>query len=49
MLLLEICVNQGGMERVFSDFKIKKTRLRNRLGLEKLGKMSKVLFCSFEI
>jgi hypothetical protein len=42
ILLLEIVVNQAGNERVFSDLKIKKTRLRNRLGIPKLDKMSKV-------
>ena len=42
ILLLGIVVNQGGNERDFSDLKIKKTRLRNRLGIPKLQKMSKV-------
>ncbi|KAJ6528869.1 hypothetical protein B0H19DRAFT_1083210 [Mycena capillaripes] len=37
LLLLGLVVNQGGNERDFSDFKIKKTRLRNRLGIEKIG------------
>ncbi|KAF8954336.1 hypothetical protein BDZ97DRAFT_1865985 [Flammula alnicola] len=35
-------VNQAGLERSFSDLKIKQTRLRNRLGLPKLEKMAKV-------
>ncbi|KAJ6583311.1 hypothetical protein B0H10DRAFT_2198284 [Mycena sp. CBHHK59/15] len=43
MLILRILVNQGGNERDFSDFKIKQTRLRNRLSFKKTGKMSK--FC----
>ncbi|KAJ7194288.1 ribonuclease H-like domain-containing protein [Mycena pura] len=42
ILLLGLVVNQASTERTFSDLKIKKTRLRNRLGTEKLGKMSKV-------
>ncbi|TFK58634.1 hypothetical protein BDN72DRAFT_781827 [Pluteus cervinus] len=42
ILLLGICVNQAGLERNFSDLKIKKTRLRNRLKLPKLEKMAKV-------
>ncbi|GLB43927.1 hypothetical protein LshimejAT787_1501110 [Lyophyllum shimeji] len=37
-----ISVNQAGLERSFSDLKIKKTRLRNRLKLPKLEKMAKV-------
>ncbi|KAM6492484.1 hypothetical protein JOM56_012208 [Amanita muscaria] len=41
-LLLSISVNQAGLERNFSDLKIKKTRLRNRLKLPKLEKMAKV-------
>jgi hypothetical protein len=36
-------VNQAGCERVFSDLKVKQTQRRNRLKLEKLGKMTKVL------
>jgi hypothetical protein len=40
--LLGMSVNQGGLERNFSDLKIKKTRLRNRLKLPKLEKMAKV-------
>lgn len=42
ILILGIVVNQGSNERDFSDFKIKKTRLRNRLSFAKTGKMSKV-------
>jgi hypothetical protein len=42
ILLLGIVANQAGTERMFSDLKIKKSRLRNRLGTEKLHKMSKV-------
>jgi hypothetical protein len=42
ILLLSISVNQAGLERSFSDLKIKKTRLRNRLKLPRLEKMAKV-------
>ncbi|KAF8964926.1 ribonuclease H-like domain-containing protein [Flammula alnicola] len=42
ILLLSMSVNQAGLERSFSDLKIKKTRLRNRLKLTKLEKMAKV-------
>jgi hypothetical protein len=42
ILILGISVNQGGNERDFSDWKIKRMRLRNRLSFEKTGKMSKV-------
>ncbi|KAJ7755574.1 hypothetical protein B0H16DRAFT_1722293 [Mycena metata] len=42
MLLLDLVVNQASNERSFSDLKIKKTVLRNRLGTKKLEKMSKV-------
>ncbi|KAF8993152.1 ribonuclease H-like domain-containing protein [Cyathus striatus] len=42
LLLLGISVNQAGMERTFSDLKIKKTRLQNCLKLPRLEKMSKV-------
>ncbi|KAJ6579756.1 hypothetical protein B0H10DRAFT_2235655 [Mycena sp. CBHHK59/15] len=42
ILILGVAVNQGGNELDFSDFKIKRTRLRNRLTFEKTGKMSKV-------
>ncbi|KAJ7808917.1 hypothetical protein B0H13DRAFT_1928237 [Mycena leptocephala] len=41
ILLLGLVVNQASNERSFSDIKIKKTRLRNRLGIPKLEKMSK--------
>ncbi|EJD43092.1 hypothetical protein AURDEDRAFT_167769 [Auricularia subglabra TFB-10046 SS5] len=41
VMLLQLTNYQGGNECVFSDMGIKKTKLRNRLGLEKLGKMSK--------
>jgi hypothetical protein len=47
ILLLGIVVNQAGNERTFSDLKIKKTRLRNRLGIPKLEKMSKV--CLYDV
>ncbi|KAJ7300362.1 hypothetical protein DFH08DRAFT_828525 [Mycena albidolilacea] len=40
--LLKIVVNQAGCERVFSDLKVKQTQRRNRLKLEKLGKMTKI-------
>ncbi|KAF7341516.1 DUF659 domain-containing protein [Mycena venus] len=42
ILLLGMVINQGGNERDFSDFKIKKTRLRNRLDTKKVGEMSKI-------
>ena len=42
ILLLGIIVNQAGNERDFSDLKIKKARLQNRVGIPKLQKMSKV-------
>ncbi|KAK6980553.1 DUF659 domain-containing protein [Favolaschia claudopus] len=42
LLLFGLTVNQAGNERDFSDFKIKKTRLRNRLGIQKVGEMSKI-------
>jgi hypothetical protein len=42
MLLLGMSVNQAGLERNFSDLKIKKTRLQNRLKLSKLEKMARV-------
>ena len=42
VILLKIVVNQAGCERVFSDLKIKQTQRRNRLGLDKLEKMTKV-------
>ena len=40
--LLGMSVSQAGLERSFSDLKIKKTRLRNRLKITKLEKMAKV-------
>jgi hypothetical protein len=43
-LLLSMSVNQAGLEQSFSDLKIKKTHLRNRLQLPKLEKMAKVRF-----
>ncbi|KAJ7823920.1 hypothetical protein B0H13DRAFT_2241397 [Mycena leptocephala] len=42
ILILGISMNQGGNEHDFSDWKIKRTRLHNRLSFEKTGKMSKV-------
>ncbi len=42
ILLLSMSVNQAGLERNFSDLKIKKTRLRNCLKLPRLEKMAKV-------
>ncbi|KAJ6584253.1 hypothetical protein B0H10DRAFT_2234545 [Mycena sp. CBHHK59/15] len=42
LLLLGLVVNQASNECSFSDLKIKKTRLRNRLGIPKLEKMSKL-------
>jgi hypothetical protein len=45
ILLLGLVVNQGGNECDFSDFKIKKTRLRNRLNIKRVSEMSKVSFC----
>jgi chromosome condensin MukBEF MukE localization factor len=41
-LLLKVVVNQAGCERVFSDLKVKQTQRCNRLGLNKLAKMTKV-------
>ena len=40
--LHSMSVNQAGLERNFSDLKIKKTHLRNRLRLPKIEKMAKV-------
>lgn len=40
--LLGMSVNQAGLERDFSDLKIKKTRLQNRLKIPQLEKMAKV-------
>jgi hypothetical protein len=42
ILLLNIIANQAGCERTFSDLKVKQTDRRNRLGLKKLEKMTKV-------
>lgn len=42
ILLLGISVNQAGLERSFSDLKIKKTCLRNQMRLPTLEKMAKV-------
>ncbi|KAJ6615716.1 hypothetical protein B0H10DRAFT_2435314 [Mycena sp. CBHHK59/15] len=42
LLLLGLVVNQASNKCSFSDLKIKKTRLRNRLGILKLEKMSKL-------
>lgn len=41
-LLLSISVNQAGLEHSFSDLKIKKMQLQNRLKLLRLEKMAKV-------
>ena len=41
-LLLKIVVNQVGCEQVFLDLKVKQTQCCNRLGLDKLAKMTKV-------
>jgi len=41
-LLLSMSVNQAGLERSFSDLKIKKTWLQNHLKLPRLEKMAKV-------
>jgi hypothetical protein len=45
--LLDLVVNQASNECSFPDLKIKKTRLRNRLGTKKLEKMSKVFIAPF--
>ncbi|THU97324.1 hypothetical protein K435DRAFT_965546 [Dendrothele bispora CBS 962.96] len=42
LTVFSIVLNTAGNERQFSDVKIKKTRLRNRIGLSRLGKMIKV-------
>ncbi|KAJ7028223.1 ribonuclease H-like domain-containing protein [Mycena alexandri] len=39
IMLLDLVVNQASNERSFSDLKIKKTALRNRLGTKKLEKI----------
>lgn len=41
ILLLSVSVNQAGLERNFSDLKIKKTDRRNRIKLPWLEKMAK--------
>lgn len=47
--ILKMVLNSAGPERKFSDVKITKTRLRNRLGDEKLGQMIRVciFLCSY--
>lgn len=40
--LLKVVANQAGVERTFSDLKVKQTQRRARLGLAKLSKMNKV-------
>ncbi|KAF5320586.1 hypothetical protein D9758_018153 [Tetrapyrgos nigripes] len=42
LTLLSIVLNTASNERSFSDLKVKKTRLRNRLGTPKVKKMIKV-------
>ncbi|EJD49896.1 hypothetical protein AURDEDRAFT_121926 [Auricularia subglabra TFB-10046 SS5] len=42
IMLLNLACNQAGNERVFSQLLVQQTRLRNRLGLEKLEKMTKI-------
>lgn len=42
LMLLKVVANQGGVERVFSDLKVKQTQRRARLGLPKIAKMTKV-------
>ncbi|KZP22392.1 hypothetical protein FIBSPDRAFT_690520, partial [Athelia psychrophila] len=41
-MILKFVVNQAGCERLFSDLQVKKTQRRNRLGLPKLEKMTKI-------
>lgn len=41
-MILKFVVNQAGCERLFSDLRVKQTQRRNRLGLPKLEKMTKV-------
>jgi len=41
-LIFTIVVNQAGCGRTFSDVKIKQTHRQNRLGLNKLEKMTEV-------
>ncbi|KAF9018952.1 hypothetical protein BDZ89DRAFT_1094001 [Hymenopellis radicata] len=42
IMLLELCVNQAGAERSFSQLGIMKTQHRNRLQIPRLEKMAKV-------
>jgi hypothetical protein len=44
LMLLYLVVNQAGLERSFSDFSNKKNKKRNRLGLTKMVRQSKVGF-----
>lgn len=41
-MILGFVPNQAGCERLFSDLRVKQTHRRNRLGLAKLEKMTKV-------
>ena len=42
--LLKVVVHQAGVDRLFSDLKIKQTQWRCHLKLEKLDKMAKVRY-----
>ncbi|KAF5366461.1 hypothetical protein D9758_009743 [Tetrapyrgos nigripes] len=42
LTLLCIVMNTAANERSFSDLKVEKTRLRNRIGVKKVGKMMKI-------
>ncbi|KZP20381.1 hypothetical protein FIBSPDRAFT_954547 [Athelia psychrophila] len=42
LILLKVVASQGGVERIFSDLKVKQTHCRAHLRLAKLGKMTKV-------
>ncbi|KZP23372.1 hypothetical protein FIBSPDRAFT_737740 [Athelia psychrophila] len=42
LILLKVVANQAGVERIFSDLKVKQTHRRARLGLPKLSKMTKI-------
>jgi hypothetical protein len=42
IMLLELVVNQAGLERSFSDFLNKKNKKRNRLSLKKMAQQAKV-------
>jgi hypothetical protein len=44
LMLLYLVVNQAGLEHSFSDFSNKKNKKRNRLGLTKMVRQSKVGF-----